>query len=426
MEGILWSHLWRSHGDILREPYHLFRNSGPFENTDEYNYRFMKANVDLVKIVQVCFSFADARGNCAPHPLLGPGRCCWKLNFKFNLLTDLYAADRVEVLGSSVEVGGAGLDFAATMHRGIEHEAFGEFLMSSGIVLSEEVAWLVSSGGIVFASLLKILTGKPLPDHHSQFSELVAEYFPRLYDIKLLGRDPAVAGPSYSAYELGDTIRIVDAFFGNLDRPGDEDCSTSSSRTSGGSVMTASSGEDSAQHYSKSLWRSSIYKCGTTSVNVEHPPDSRACIDNSLHSRRRLEAALLLIAPSAKNSDPTGPRTIANNSGMIFATPGKTMGRAPPPPPPPSAKPRCVPAGPPPPPPPPMPPVGYRGPPPAIPPPPPPPVPPPPPASFEHRQHHPSGPSGGRLGGFNGPNGKLLRYEGPPPPIRVHTSRGGI
>ncbi|KAF4714714.1 CCR4-NOT transcription complex subunit 8, partial [Perkinsus olseni] len=197
----------------VRLPGIVARPTGPFENTDEYNYRFMKANVDLVKIVQVCFSFADARGNCAPHPNLGPGRCCWKLNFKFNLLTDLYAADRVEVLGSSVEVGGAGLDFAVAMHRGIEHDVFGEFLMSSGIVLSEEVAWLVSSGGIVFASLLKILTGKPLPDHHSQFSELVAEYFPRLYDIKILGRDPAVSNLSYSAYDLGDTVRIIDAFF---------------------------------------------------------------------------------------------------------------------------------------------------------------------------------------------------------------------
>ncbi|KAF4695292.1 CCR4-NOT transcription complex subunit 8 [Perkinsus olseni] len=304
----------------VRLPGIVARPTGPFENTDEYNYRFMKANVDLVKIVQ--------------------GRCCWKLNFKFNLLTDLYAADRVEVLGSSVEVGGAGLDFAVAMHRGIEHDVFGEFLMSSGIVLSEEVAWLVSSGGIVFASLLKILTGKPLPDHHSQFSELVAEYFPRLYDIKILGRDPAVSNLSYSAYDLGDTVRIIDAFFGNLDKPGDEDCSTSSSRTSG-SVITSSSVEGSSQRYSKSLWRSSIYRC----------------------------------------------------------------------------------AGPPPPPPPPMPPVGYRGPPPAIPPPPPPPVPPPPPATFEHR-HHPSPPSGG-LAGFNGPNGKLLRYEGPPPPIRVHSSRGG-
>ncbi|EER07282.1 ccr4-associated factor, putative [Perkinsus marinus ATCC 50983] len=288
----------------------------------------MKANVDLVKIVQICFSFADTHGNCASHPNLGPASCCWKLNFKFNLLTDLYAADRVKVLGSSAEVGGAGVDFASAVHRGIEHEVFGEFLMASGIVLSEDVVWLVNSGGIASASLLKVLTGKPLPKHPRQFCELVAEYFPRLYDTKLMVRKSVVTGLDYFTYDQSATVRIIDALFGNLN-------------------------------------------------NVEHPPGSRTCIDNSLHCRRRLEAALLMATPSPKNSPPI-------DRGVILGAP---------------PKPRCAPAGPPPPPPPPpppMPPVSCRGPPPPI----PPPLPP-----IECRYHQPTA----------GPSGKLLRYEGPTP-----------
>lgn len=341
----------------------------------------MKANVDLVKIVQICFSFADTHGNCASHPNLGPASCCWKLNFKFNLLTDLYAADRVKVLGSSAEVGGAGVDFASAVHRGIEHEVFGEFLMASGIVLSEDVVWLVNSGGIASASLLKVLTGKPLPKHPRQFCELVAEYFPRLYDTKLMVRKSVVTGLDYFTYDQSATVRIIDALFGNLNKSVDEDCSTSSGSRNSDSVVAPSS-----VGCSKSLYHSSMYKCGT--VSVEHPPGSRTCIDNSLHCRRRLEAALLMATPSPKNSPPI-------DRGVILGAP---------------PKPRCAPAGPPPPPPPPpppMPPVSCRGPPPPI----PPPLPP-----IECRYHQPTA----------GPSGKLLRYEGPSPPIRVHTSLGRV
>lgn len=52
---------------------------------------------------------------------------------EFKLSEDMYAQDSIELLKNS------GIDFASNEARGIDVHRFGELLMSSGIVLSEEV-----------------------------------------------------------------------------------------------------------------------------------------------------------------------------------------------------------------------------------------------------------------------------------------------
>lgn len=52
---------------------------------------------------------------------------------EFKLAEDMYAQDSIELLKNS------GIDFASNEARGIDVHRFGELLMSSGIVLSEEV-----------------------------------------------------------------------------------------------------------------------------------------------------------------------------------------------------------------------------------------------------------------------------------------------
>ena len=55
--------------------------------------------------------------------------CCRE----FKLSEDMYAQDSIELLKNS------GIDFACNEQRGINVHRFGELLMSSGIVLSDEV-----------------------------------------------------------------------------------------------------------------------------------------------------------------------------------------------------------------------------------------------------------------------------------------------
>jgi len=69
----------------------------------------------------------------------------------------MYAQDSIELLTRS------GIDFAAHEERGIEVEAFGELLMSSGLVLRDGVKWISFHSGYDFGYLLKLLTAAPLP-----------------------------------------------------------------------------------------------------------------------------------------------------------------------------------------------------------------------------------------------------------------------
>src|SRR5690606_1712008 len=69
---------------------------------------------------------------------------------------------------------------------GIDVSTFGELLMSSGIVLNEDVRCIAFHSGYDFGYLLKILTDNPIPYAEKEFFELLHTYFPYIYDIKYL------------------------------------------------------------------------------------------------------------------------------------------------------------------------------------------------------------------------------------------------
>ncbi len=58
---------------------------------------------------------------------------CLCIDREFRLGEDMYAQDSIELLKQS------GIDFAQNEARGIDVQRFGELLMSSGIVLNDEV-----------------------------------------------------------------------------------------------------------------------------------------------------------------------------------------------------------------------------------------------------------------------------------------------
>jgi len=65
-------------------------------------------------------------------------------------------------------------------------ERFAEWLMSSGMILNDNIIWISFHGAYDFAYLLKILTNFPLPDNEPVFLEQVAVYFPTFYDVRYL------------------------------------------------------------------------------------------------------------------------------------------------------------------------------------------------------------------------------------------------
>ncbi|CAH1777884.1 unnamed protein product [Owenia fusiformis] len=150
------------------------RPIGEFKSTADYQYQMLRCNVDLLKIIQIGFTFLDEEGNhVKPHQT-------YQFNFKFNLTEDMYAQDSIDLLQNS------GIQFKRHEDDGIDPVHFAELLMTSGVVLSEQVKWLSFHSGYDFGYMLKILTNTNLPTEEQEFFELLRIYFPNIYDVKYL------------------------------------------------------------------------------------------------------------------------------------------------------------------------------------------------------------------------------------------------
>ena len=144
-----------------------------------FNYYTIKSNVDILKLIQLGLTFSDKDGNL---PRCGTDKdCIWQFNFReFNLDKDEHNQQSIELLQES------GIDFKENNEKGIDSQLFGELLMSSGIVLNEDVHWLTFSSAYDFGYLLKLLTCKQLPPTPSGFFNLINIFFPTMYDMKHL------------------------------------------------------------------------------------------------------------------------------------------------------------------------------------------------------------------------------------------------
>jgi CCR4-NOT transcription complex subunit 7/8 len=140
--------------------------------TKEYNYKTLRCNVDLLKIIQLGLTFCDENGN------LAPGCHCWQFNFNFNVDEDMYSNDSIELLKKS------GIDFEQHAKRGIDPTIFAEMLMTSGLILGSDTCWITFQSGYDFGYLLKMLTGTSLPETETEFFNKLLKFFPRLYDEK--------------------------------------------------------------------------------------------------------------------------------------------------------------------------------------------------------------------------------------------------
>lgn len=92
----------------------------------------------------------------------------------------MYAQDSIDLLQNS------GIQFKKHEEDGIDPLDFAELLMSSGIVLMDNIKWLCFHSGYDFGYLLKLLTDQNLPADESEFFDLLHIYFPNIYDIKYL------------------------------------------------------------------------------------------------------------------------------------------------------------------------------------------------------------------------------------------------
>ncbi|GAB2269537.1 CCR4-NOT regulatory complex component [Dionaea muscipula] len=157
----------------------VLRPVGNFKNNCEFNYQTLKDNVNMLKLIQLGLTFSNDEGHL---PTCGTDKSCvWQFNFReFNVNEDVFANDSIALLQK------CGIDFNKNNEKGIDARRFGELLMSSGIVLNENVHWVTFHSGYDFGYLLKLLTCQDLPETQAVFFKLIDMYFPTVYDIKHL------------------------------------------------------------------------------------------------------------------------------------------------------------------------------------------------------------------------------------------------
>ncbi|EEH46524.2 CCR4-NOT core DEDD family RNase subunit POP2 [Paracoccidioides brasiliensis Pb18] len=178
------------------------RPMGSFTTKADYHYQTLRCNVDLLKMIQLGITLFSEDGEVPPAtPIDGnvqygsnavPAPCTWQFNFRFSLEGDMYAQESTSMLAK------AGIDFAMHEKNGIDPHDFGALLMTSGLVLVDDVHWISFHSGYDFGYLMKIMLCKPLPDGEQEFHKLLTIFFPSLYDIKYLmkhaGRNQSVNG----------------------------------------------------------------------------------------------------------------------------------------------------------------------------------------------------------------------------------------
>ncbi|TYH22896.1 hypothetical protein ES288_A04G167300v1 [Gossypium darwinii] len=112
----------------------------------EVNYRFMKVNVDAIKIIQLGLTLSDSEGNL---PDFG---------------TPFYYYDKESIKLHRQQ----GINFTKNKEKGICSRDFGMMFLISGLGFSE-LTWVTFHSGYDFGFLLKILTQHPLPPDLKSF-----------------------------------------------------------------------------------------------------------------------------------------------------------------------------------------------------------------------------------------------------------------
>ena len=83
----------------------------------------------------------------------------------------------------------AGIDFNKFNQKGIDVQNFAEQFLNSGLILNDNIHWIIFHGSYDLAYLLRLLTGIPLPSKEEVFQENLSLYFPNYYDIKAVIQD---------------------------------------------------------------------------------------------------------------------------------------------------------------------------------------------------------------------------------------------
>lgn len=181
------------------------------DRTTVSTYNTMKSNVDKLKPIQLGISLSSPDGSKPQTPSI------WQFNFKFDSKEDRSEPKSIQLLEK------AKISFKCLLERGIEHETFCKWFMNSCLHANPELTWLSFHGAYDFAYLIKLATGKALPESLKGFNELRKSICPSVYDVKMLIQTNETF-KNYSLFRLAQIYKIP--LLGTLHQAGTDACLT--------------------------------------------------------------------------------------------------------------------------------------------------------------------------------------------------------
>jgi CCR4-NOT transcription complex subunit 7/8 len=140
-------------------------------SSHEIHYQALRANVDLLKPIQIGFAVAGMDGRISN---------AWNFNLKFDADIDLHTESALAMLKN------AGLNFAHHARFGIDASLFGLSLAGSPLVgrHGQAPCWITLSGQYDFGYLAKLLTAQQLPSDNDAFQQHLNVLCPRRCELR--------------------------------------------------------------------------------------------------------------------------------------------------------------------------------------------------------------------------------------------------
>ncbi|KAL5963231.1 CCR4-NOT transcription complex subunit 8 [Taenia solium] len=149
---------------------------GEYVNTFDQAYHNIKVNIDMLRPIQIGFSFFGERGQCVDSV------ATVQFNLKWNVDNETHAADSIQLLQD------CGIDFYKLKRDGIEQQDFAEAFIGSGLALNDQITWIGFHRQVlvfIFTYMMKICTDwLQMPEHVSQYQAMLHMFFPRIVDLK--------------------------------------------------------------------------------------------------------------------------------------------------------------------------------------------------------------------------------------------------
>lgn len=174
---------------------------GEYPNSFEQAYHNIKVNIDMLKPIQIGFSFFTEKGQPNNCILQDTSYSTVQFNIKWNVDNDTYADDSIKLLAYS------GIDFEKLKRTGIELSDFAEAFIASGLPINDRITWIGFHSAYDFAYMMKICTDwRQMPDNFQEFQNLLLIYFPRIVDLKAMMNEHKF--PKSGLQELADSLRV--------------------------------------------------------------------------------------------------------------------------------------------------------------------------------------------------------------------------